>query len=47
MNLALGCFFLLLGSMCLYVATRPLQASTPWAAYKTVLNRLSGVASGG
>lgn len=42
MHLALACLFLWTGSALLYLATRPLQATSPWEAYQTLLSRLRG-----
>lgn len=38
MNLAFAVMFLWMGCACLYLASHGLQASSPWGAFKTILN---------
>lgn len=40
MNLALAVIFLWLGATLLYLASRGLEAATPWAAFQTVMTRM-------
>lgn len=42
MNLALAVVFLWMGAACLYLASHGLEASTPWAAFQTVLSKAAG-----
>lgn len=42
MNLAFAIVFLWLGASGLWVASHGLEASTPWAAYKTILSHVTG-----
>lgn len=46
MRLALGVLFLWLGCALLWVATRGIQAATPWQAYQTVLGAIRDGVSG-
>lgn len=39
MNLAFGVLFIWLGAALLYVASHGLQATTPWQAFQSVLNK--------
>lgn len=38
MNLAFGIIFMWLGAACIWLATRGTDATTPWGAYKAVLD---------
>lgn len=42
MNLAMAVLFLWLGAACLYLGSHGLEASTPWAAFQTVLGKAAG-----
>lgn len=44
MRLAFGVLFLWLGASCLYIASHGVQATTPWAAFQTVLAKAKGPA---
>jgi len=46
MGLAFASLFFFLAGACLYLATHGLEASTPWAAYATVLGRIRAAAAG-
>lgn len=39
MNLAFGVLFLWLGASLMYVASRGLEARTPWQAFQTVITK--------
>lgn len=40
MNLALGVLFLWMGAACLWLASHPTQAATPWQAYRQVIGAI-------
>jgi hypothetical protein len=40
MNLAFACIFLWVGASMLYLASRGIEAATPWGAFQTVLTKM-------